>query len=57
MQEAIRAARREGKTVEETLDEVEKAALRRLGGEDEMDADEEGAGPVERVFLHPEGDE
>jgi hypothetical protein len=57
MQEAIRAARREGKTVEETLDEVERAALRKLGGEDEIEEDEEGAGPVERVFLHPEGDD
>ncbi|MFW9982948.1 MAG: hypothetical protein ACFFE3_13665, partial [Candidatus Thorarchaeota archaeon] len=36
MQEAIRAARREGKTIEETLAAIEAEALRRLGTEEEV---------------------
>ncbi|MFW9811495.1 MAG: hypothetical protein ACFFF9_03500 [Candidatus Thorarchaeota archaeon] len=66
MQEAIRAARREGKTVEDILEEVASEADRRLAGEKEVVSkplvDEEGeviAEPeeeVERVFL-PEEDE
>jgi hypothetical protein len=55
MQEAIRVARREGKTVEEAIADVEVAARRRLGGEEELAAEKEAA--VERVFLDDEGPE
>jgi hypothetical protein len=52
MQEAIRAARRDGKTVEETLAAVEQEAMRRLGGEEEITPiDVVKPEPVERVFL------
>ncbi|MGD9397811.1 MAG: hypothetical protein PVJ05_15350, partial [Candidatus Thorarchaeota archaeon] len=52
MQEAIRAARRDGMTVEETLAKIEKDALRRLGGEEGVEVVAEvDIGPVERVFL------
>ncbi|MFW9974198.1 MAG: Ig-like domain-containing protein, partial [Candidatus Thorarchaeota archaeon] len=55
MQEAIRVARREGKTIEETLANIQQEALRRLGGEET----EEPVEPVEpevdeRVFLEEE---
>ncbi|MFW9869800.1 MAG: hypothetical protein ACFFEL_09260 [Candidatus Thorarchaeota archaeon] len=54
MQEAIRAARREGKTVEEIIDELSAEADRRLAGEKTEKAEPE----VERVFLtEPEEDE
>jgi hypothetical protein len=56
MQEAIRAARREGRTVEETLEGLEKAAARRLGGEEALEEAEE-AETVEHVFLTPEEEE
>ncbi|MFW9793295.1 MAG: hypothetical protein ACFFEE_03245, partial [Candidatus Thorarchaeota archaeon] len=67
MQEAIRAARREGKTVEEIIDELAAEASKRLAGEKEIEAvpDEEAVllepeeveeAEVERVFL-PEEDE
>jgi len=55
MQEAIRAARRDGKTIEETLEEIQKKAATRLGGEEApkvIGAGEEKA--VETVFLEPE---
>ncbi len=55
MQEAIRAARRDGKTVEETLEDIQKLAATRLGGEEAPEAlglvDEKA---VETVFLEPE---
>ncbi|MGQ4910671.1 MAG: hypothetical protein ACP6KW_00745 [Candidatus Thorarchaeota archaeon] len=54
MQEAIRAARRDGKTVEETLEEVRRAASRRLAGEEAEAEAEAEAEPVETVFLTPE---
>ncbi|MFW9797266.1 MAG: hypothetical protein ACFFE2_09515 [Candidatus Thorarchaeota archaeon] len=52
MQEAIRAARRDGKTIEETLATVEQEAIRRLGGEEEI-APVEVVEPeeTETVFL------
>ncbi|MHA3963834.1 MAG: hypothetical protein AM325_009855 [Candidatus Thorarchaeota archaeon SMTZ1-45] len=37
MQEAIRAARREGRTVEETLARIEQEAQRRLGAEEDVE--------------------
>ena len=49
MQEAIRAARRDGKTIEETLAEVERAATLRLGGEEAAAKEKEPE--VETVFL------
>jgi hypothetical protein len=55
MQEAIRAARRDGKTVDETLEDLKKQASARLGGEEAVEAvvpvDES---VVETVFLAPE---
>jgi hypothetical protein len=66
MQEAIRAARREGKTVEEIIEDVTAEADKRLAGEREteieptVDEDSEvipePEEPVERVFL-PEEEE
>ena len=56
MQEAIRAARRDGRTVEETIAAVEHEAMRRLGGEEEEvePIDVVDTGPVETVFLEEE---
>jgi hypothetical protein len=55
MQEAIRAARRDGRTVEETLAVVEQEALRRLGGEEAVEPiDVVAVEPEERVFLEEE---
>ena len=55
MQEAIRAARRDGRTVEETLTVVEQEALRRLGGEEAVEPiDVVAVEPEERVFLEEE---
>jgi hypothetical protein len=55
MQEAIRAARRQGKTVEETLASVHQEALRRLGGEEEAKVEEvEEPESAETVFLEEE---
>ncbi len=52
MQEAIRAARREGRTVEETLAILEQEAHHRLGGEEEVEpSDVIEPEPVEKVFL------
>ncbi len=55
MQEAIRSARREGKTIEETLANIQQEALRRLGGE-EKEEPVEAIEPEdeERVFLEEE---
>jgi hypothetical protein len=54
-QEAIRASRREGKTIEEILEKVEAEALRRLGTEEEVEPIEVvDTGPVETVFLEEE---
>ena len=62
MQEAIRAARRDGKTVEEVIDEVQKDAVQRLAGEEGRPAPEgaveEDEEPYEEpVFLTPKEDE
>ncbi|MFX1484892.1 MAG: hypothetical protein ACFFCP_17070, partial [Promethearchaeota archaeon] len=58
MQEAIRAARRDGKTIEETLEAIEAEALRRLGAEEEVKpVDVVDTGPVETVFLEEEEEE
>jgi hypothetical protein len=55
MQEAIRAARHDGRTVEETLAAVEQEAHRRLGGEEDVEAVEVvDAEPEETVFLEEE---
>jgi hypothetical protein len=55
MQETIRAARRDGRTIEETLAVVEKEALRRLGGdEDVKPIDVVSPDTEERVFLEEE---
>jgi hypothetical protein len=56
MQEAIRAARRQGKTIEETLVAVEQEALRRLRGEEEETKVEEieEVESEEPVFLEEE---
>jgi hypothetical protein len=55
MQEAIRAARRDGKTIEETLAIVEQEALRRLGGDEEVKPIAVvDTGPEETVFLEEE---
>jgi hypothetical protein len=55
MQEAIRAARRDGRTVEETLAVIEQQALRKLGGEEEVvPIDVVDVEPEERVFLEKE---
>jgi hypothetical protein len=53
MQEAIRAARRDGRTIEETLAIIEQQASRRLGGDEEEVEPIEviDTGPVETVFL------
>ncbi|MBY8998041.1 MAG: hypothetical protein KGD60_09925 [Candidatus Thorarchaeota archaeon] len=52
MQEAIRAARRDGKTIEEVIAVVEKDALRRLGGEEVVEPIAVvDTGPEETVFL------
>ncbi|MHA2396048.1 MAG: hypothetical protein ACXAC0_05040 [Candidatus Thorarchaeota archaeon] len=56
MQEAIRAARREGKSVDEILDELKKEAKQKLAGE-EAETVPEGVAveePEEPVFLVPE---
>jgi hypothetical protein len=50
MQEAIRAARREGKTVEEIVDEVAAEATKKLAGEQV----EEGVVDAEGVIVEPE---
>jgi hypothetical protein len=52
-QEAIRAARREGKTVEQIIAETEAAAQRRLGAEDII---EEAPEPVEPSVILPDED-
>jgi hypothetical protein len=63
MQEAIRAARRDDKSVDEVLDELQKEAAQRLAGEEgeaapEGVAIEEPEEPYEEpVFLTPEEDE
>jgi len=58
MQEAIRAARREGRTVEETLAILEQEAHHRLGGEEEVEpSDVIEPEPVEKVFLEEEEEE
>ena len=55
MQEAIRAARRQGKTIEETLAAVEQEAARRLRGEEEAKVEEvEEVESEEPVFLEEE---
>ncbi|MFW9964635.1 MAG: hypothetical protein ACFFCX_13785, partial [Candidatus Sifarchaeia archaeon] len=55
MQEAIRAARRDGRTVEETLALIEQEAQRRLGAdEDVKPVDVLDTGPEEMVFLEDE---
>ncbi|MGY5873690.1 MAG: hypothetical protein RTV72_15690, partial [Candidatus Thorarchaeota archaeon] len=57
VQEAIRAARRDGKTVEEVIEEVEKMAQHRLAGETvELEAAAEAitTPKVETVFLDTE---
>jgi hypothetical protein len=55
MQEAIRAARHDGKTVEETLAAIEQEAHRRLVGEEEVEPVEVvEAEPEETVFLEEE---
>jgi hypothetical protein len=57
MQEAIRAARRDGKTIEVTIDELQKEAAQRLAGE-EGKATPKGAvveePEEEPVFLRPQ---
>jgi len=50
MQEAIRAARRDGKTVEEIVDEVKAEATKKIAGEKV----EEGVVDVEGVVVEPE---
>ena len=62
MQEAIRAARRDGTTVEEILDTVKKDASSRLAGDEgraapEVEVDEEEEPYEEPVFLTPEAEE
>ncbi|MFW9787176.1 MAG: hypothetical protein ACFFE2_09520 [Candidatus Thorarchaeota archaeon] len=59
MQEAIRAARRDGKSVDEILEEVQKDAAQKLAGEKGRDVPEgveveEEEEEVEPVFLTPE---
>ncbi|MGY5853891.1 MAG: hypothetical protein RTU92_10020, partial [Candidatus Thorarchaeota archaeon] len=56
MQEAIRASRRDGHTIDETLAAVEHDAKKRLGGEKEdvKPVDVVDTGPVETVFLEDE---
>ncbi|MFW9768512.1 MAG: hypothetical protein ACFFEM_06795, partial [Candidatus Thorarchaeota archaeon] len=55
MQEAIRAARREGSTVEEIIEKVEAEARRRLGAEEAVEPlDVVDTGAVETVFLEEE---
>ena len=62
MQEAIRAARRDGTTVEAIIEEVQKDAAQRLAGEEgratpEGVAEEPEEIEVESVFLPPKGEE
>ena len=47
MQEAIRAARRDHKTVEQIIEDVEAQASKRIAGEGEAVAVEDGVEPVE----------
>ncbi|MGY5862977.1 MAG: hypothetical protein RTV41_00090 [Candidatus Thorarchaeota archaeon] len=55
MQEAIRAARRDKKTVDEIIAAVEAEALRRLGAEEEVEPiDVVDTGPVETMFIDEE---
>jgi hypothetical protein len=55
MQEAIRAARRDGKTVEEVIEEIEAQASRRLGdGEEVIIPDVEVVEHEEPVILRPD---
>ncbi len=55
MQEAIRAARRDGRTVDETIALVEQQAIRRLGGEEEVvPVEEVKTEDTETVFLEEE---
>ncbi|UCE11587.1 MAG: hypothetical protein JSW61_06540, partial [Candidatus Thorarchaeota archaeon] len=57
-QEAIRAARRDGKTVEEVLEEIQAEASRRVAGEEIIDITGLEVIPVEeRVILLPEEEE
>ncbi|MHA2382341.1 MAG: hypothetical protein ACXACT_07170 [Candidatus Thorarchaeota archaeon] len=55
MQEAIRAARRDKKTVDEIIAALEAEALRRLGAEEEVEPiDVVDTGPVETMFIDEE---
>ena len=62
VQEAIRAGRREHKTVEQILEEVEAQASKRIAGEGEAVAVEDGVEPVEvepdvETVILPDKDE
>ncbi|RDE15820.1 MAG: hypothetical protein C4K48_03290 [Candidatus Thorarchaeota archaeon] len=53
MQEAMRAARRDGKTIEETLQAIQKQAGKRLSGEEAAEAAAEAAAPVKKAAEEP----